>query len=580
MGYVDPQQNIRSYVDVMNRKTKEIGDNFNLQYNQMNQQMRSNIARNSAKMQQEKLKKELGLEAYLDLVAAEGKEVKGGWIDMNDNFLRNTLGNQYFDLIGLDDVDSIKKRKNIEKIPHVLAQLQGYWKSTRESFDKAIAISGGHAGGYNPATSPQTVGFITDNNKMQYHINDDGNLELSYEYDGERFENISAQELIENGVAGGGGIQIYGDPFTLRTQIHDDIWNDPSKNFSTAYLTKTQNSPADINNSETWHLFDEINRQFKDAISNENLYLGGSYKDKPTVLNDANLMRDYWPVIINDAYDEYNKGTGDQYKDLLEKILPDSVLGPDKILGTKDDKEMLEIPQPGEGNIIEKNEAYSDWMKFYTVQGEAGVWDLGNQFQKDLALKWFGSVDPDNKHVKESRKVKETEGANTAANLRNRQLRQKIASGNATVEEKKALTNDIRTWLRNSASINRGRTKGNAPNNWATYNGDHTTLIPQMSKWLNSEDGLIQFGVLPPKGGEFTIDKRGQVSIIFKGETDDNGDPKLQATEFFFDPGGGAQSFDIQQNYNGILRYKNKQERDDYNQNVEATEDDPDGLGI
>ena len=60
MGYVDPQQNIRGYVDVMNRKTKEIGDSFNLQYNQMNQQMRSNIARNSAKMQQEKLKKELG----------------------------------------------------------------------------------------------------------------------------------------------------------------------------------------------------------------------------------------------------------------------------------------------------------------------------------------------------------------------------------------------------------------------------------------------------------------------------------------------------------------------------------------
>jgi hypothetical protein len=102
-----------------------------------------------------------------------------------------------------------------------------------------------------------------------------------------------------------------------------------------------------------------------------------------------------------------------------------------------------------------------------------------------------------------------------------------------------------------------------------------------MSKWLNSEDGLVQFGVLPPKGGQFTIDKRGQVSIIFEGETDDNGNPKLQATEFFFDPGGGDQSFDVQQNYNGILRYKNKQEREDYNENQnQATDDDPDGLGI
>ena len=59
MGYVDPQQNIRSYVDVMNRKTREIGDNFNLKFNQMNQQMRSNIARNAKKMQEAKLKKEL-----------------------------------------------------------------------------------------------------------------------------------------------------------------------------------------------------------------------------------------------------------------------------------------------------------------------------------------------------------------------------------------------------------------------------------------------------------------------------------------------------------------------------------------
>jgi hypothetical protein len=81
-----------------------------------------------------------------------------------------------------------------------------------------------------------------------------------------------------------------------------------------------------------------------------------------------------------------------------------------------------------------------------------------------------------------------------------------------------------------------------------------------------------------PKGGEFTIDKRGQVSIIFPGETDDNGDPKVQATTFFFEPGGGAKSFDVQQNYNGILRYVNKQERDDYNTNVnEVTAEDPDG---
>jgi hypothetical protein len=114
---------------------------------------------------------------------------------------------------------------------------------------------------------------------MQYHVNDDGHLELSYEYDGQEFKNVSAQELIAESLTGGVGImkygdpfslrtQIhedigimkYGDPFSLRTQIHEDIWKDPDKNFSTAYLTRTQNSPADVNNSETWYLFDDINK--------------------------------------------------------------------------------------------------------------------------------------------------------------------------------------------------------------------------------------------------------------------------------------------------------------------------------
>jgi hypothetical protein len=82
-------------------------------------------------------------------------------------------------------------------------------------------------------------------------------------------------------------------------------------------------------------------------------------------------MRDYWPVIINDAYDEYKKGTGDQYKDLLEKILPESVKGEDAVLGTPDDK-MINIPQPGEGNLINKN------TEEYAILPNPGrSWSLG-----------------------------------------------------------------------------------------------------------------------------------------------------------------------------------------------------------
>jgi len=572
MGYVDPQQNIRSYVDVMNRKTQEIGDNFDLKFNELNQTMRSNIARNAARMQEEKLKKQMGLEAYYDLVGNTGAEIEGGWIDMNDNFLRNTLGDMYFDLVGKDDLESIKKRKNIEKIPQILANLQGTYKFLREDFDNSVKITGGYSGGFNPETAPRTVGFITDGNNLQYDISDEGNLLLSYDYDGEHYENVSAQEIIAMSLDGGVGILKYGNPFELRTQIHDDIWNDPSKNFSTAYLTKTQNSPADINNSETWHHFDEINQQFKDAISNENLYLGG---DK-TALNDADIMRGYWPVIINDAYDEYKKGNGDQYKDLLEKILPESVLGADMLLGTTDDGEMISVPQPQKGtNVIDKTTSeYDEWMNFYKVQGAAGVWDLANQDQKNLALTWFGSIDPNNKHVKESRKVTETEGANTAKNLRNRQLRQKINSGNATVQETNQLRDDIRTWLRNSHDL-QTRKYADTPRLWGAHQGPATNaMIQNMSRWLNSPDGLKQFGVIPPKGGQFQIDNVGQISIIYYGDTDDNGNPKIEETQIRFEPG---EKFDTKQNYNAILNYNTKQERSDANY-VDNPTDDPDGL--
>jgi hypothetical protein len=568
MGYVDPQQNIRSYVDVMNRKTQEIGDNFDLKFNELNQTMRANIARNAVRMQDEKLKKEIGLEAYLDLVNTTGQDIKGGWKDMNDNFLRNTLGNEYFDLVGKDDTKSIMKRKNIEKIPKILAQLQGTYMSLRNDFDKSIDITGGYAGGFNPETSARTIGFITDGNDMQYGLSEDGNLELSFKYDGEEFNNVSAQEMIEMSLEDGIGILTYGDAMGERQKIHDGIWTD--KKFESAYIA-LKGKGADPNDSETWELYGEVNQQYKDAINNPNLYLGGA----KSVLNKANLMRGYWPVIINDAYDEFKKGDGDQYGDLLKKLLPSSVAGVDGILGNEDDQ-MIDIPMPGEGNLLDKtSDKYSDWLNFYVNQGEAGVWDLANQDQKDLALTWFGSLDPQNTHIKEDRKRSVTKGDNTKVNLQNQKLRQSIANGNANKVETDNYRNEVRTWLKNSHDVSTGefndvavlwgqpKNKSGAP-----------MLVDEMNKWLNSPNGLPAVGFNTPKNGEFKIQPDGQVYVEY-GSTDESGDPITQDTGIIIKPG---ELFATDLNIRKILAAAKKTYRDETQITEANSVDDPDGL--
>ncbi len=571
MGYVDPQQNIRGYIDVMNKKTQEVGDNFNLMFNELNQTMRSNIARNAARMQQEKLKKEIGLEAYLDLVKTTGDALEGGWKDYNDKWLRG-LGDEYYELVGKSDTDSIMLRKKYEDIPTILARLQGTYLTLRENFDKSIAITGGYAGGFNPYTDPGTVGFITDNNNLQYDTDEKGNLFVEYDYDGEHYRK-SAQELIDMTLEGGVGILTYGNPFEERQAIHDAIWKD--NKFETAMLTLTQTSGADPNDKETWYLYDPINQQYKDAVNNENLYLGGN----KSVLDNASLMRDYWPVIINDAYDEYKKGNGDQYKDLLEAILPESVLGADKLLGTADDGGMIEIPKPGEGNIIDKStDAYSDWMQFYTVQGEAGVWDLANDNQRNLALRWFGSVDPDDTHIKENRQAALDKGAYTKQNLQNYKLRQSISQGNASTVETDRYRNEIRTWLKNSHDL-QSRAFGDAPRLWGNTTDiqEKQNLLPQMDKWLNSPKGLAALGFNPPKGGKFTINLEGEVIVDYGPKTNSDGDPvdNTQKTGIILRPG---QPFATDLNIRKILNAATKQYRADSQQAEGGTTDDPDGL--
>ena len=63
MGYADPQQNIRSYVDVLNKETKNFITKYDEMFSSFNARTRENIQANMAIAQQRQIEKSLGKEA-------------------------------------------------------------------------------------------------------------------------------------------------------------------------------------------------------------------------------------------------------------------------------------------------------------------------------------------------------------------------------------------------------------------------------------------------------------------------------------------------------------------------------------
>ncbi len=87
MGYVDPQQNMRTYLQTMNEQTRRFSTEYENVFNTVNADMRATISSNLAKLEQDRLAKSVGQEAYYKAKRKAASKLKGGYSKNRNEFL-------------------------------------------------------------------------------------------------------------------------------------------------------------------------------------------------------------------------------------------------------------------------------------------------------------------------------------------------------------------------------------------------------------------------------------------------------------------------------------------------------------
>ena len=86
MGYVNPQQNTRTYLQTMNAQTRRFTTEYNAMFDKVNAEMRTTISTNLAKLEQDRLKKSIGQEAYYEAKRKAGAKLKEDILKIEINF--------------------------------------------------------------------------------------------------------------------------------------------------------------------------------------------------------------------------------------------------------------------------------------------------------------------------------------------------------------------------------------------------------------------------------------------------------------------------------------------------------------
>lgn len=398
MGYADPQQNIRSYLQVMNDQTRRFTEEFDDMFLRVNNDMRSNIAANIAQIEKARLKKQVGSEDYWQ--AYKQARPKEGYMETRNQFLKH-VGELYYGISDCGTPDCEYKQRNYEAIPSKIAEVQAVYLALKKRFDDSIGAGDGIPGGFNPATSEMVMGFIDEDAKHSYDVTDDGKLTISYSYGGKQY-NIAAQDIIDLGVEGNWGVKIYGNPKDVRQTIWDGI----KTRVHYDDLVSQQINTGDKSQNQ-YKVYKAANEAFIKQMKDPE-----EYKQTIEGQNGQTIMGDNWAIILNDAVDVVNDPNGDPdlkaiYKPYLDKILG----GDDGKFGGADAADDVKIPGRdqrvkylGDENIQDYHvgdvwggtgsTSSSDWLNFYRNQGAAGVWNVTDPSMKGLAYAWFGNYDP------------------------------------------------------------------------------------------------------------------------------------------------------------------------------------------
>jgi hypothetical protein len=518
MGYVDPQQNIRTYLQTMNDQTKRFGEEFDSMFARVNQDVRGNITANIAQIEKARLKKQVGSEDYWE--AYKKATPKEGYMENRNKFLKH-VGELYYGISDCGTPDCEYKQRNYEGIPTKIAEVQGVYLSLKKMFDESIGAGDGIPGGFNPATSIKVMGFIDEDAKHNYDVNDDGKLVVNYKYGGVDYS-MTAQEIIDLGVEGNWGVKVYGDPVSTRTEIYDGI---KKKIDYDKLVSKYQGTSGRTTNQ--YDIYKYANDEFIKAASNPE-----EYKQTIEGQNGQTIMGNNWAIILNDAVDVVADPNApselkEKYQPYLDKILG----GADGKYGGADAADDIQIPGRDQNVNFLGNEnvqdylgatatSSSDWLNFYKNQGAAGVWDVTNADMKGLAYDWFGSYNPKTNYLK-------------GYDNKGRVLKQQVVggksgpsnSGGNPAQSPEEFDLMARQWLKNQTDPNTGNTViknrfkllSVTPSDEAEKLSVNMQLAEneiRVEEYLNNpQTGLNSLGLPAPKNGLYKMDNNGQIYV-------------------------------------------------------------------
>ncbi len=561
MGYADPQQNIRSYVDVLNKETKNFITKYDEMFSSLNTRTREAIQANMAIAQQKQIEKSLGQDAYYAEVKAN--QPKGGYQKQLNKFLHD-LGDLNWENMGVNTAEAASIRANIMASPKTVAELQAAFIAMKERYDKGLMKTIMTPGSFNYATGEDVVAFLNAQT-YEYQLQDDGSINVHFEYKYDDLLNggqktasydMSAKDIIDMSTSGNWGVRLLGNPLEQKKAHQENIKT--NSNYSQKVTKEQINSTDEKVIRETYA---KANEDFFEALDNSDPI--SFYDAKST-----DLMRDSWPIILNDAYNAYKTDKDPDVRSKYEALLLPLLGGADKKMGTQDD---IELP----GEFAQE----VDWIRFYNNYAAVGEWNDRNENQVNLVKGWFNTYDKQFQllqfdDVVLQRQEKDGPSYSDVTARMNAMARLKPN------ERAKKYEEDARIWLENSLTVPAMGT--NALKNWSDLvkQGKANTedARKRASNYLNSPKGLQSLGLTPSKNGRFELEADGKVvEIVVTTAKDGTKTESREEVGIILDP--RADTWATPQNIAKMRSMQSKVFTDTYNAS-NTTQDDNNPLNI
>ena len=466
--------------------------------------------------------------------------------------------------MGVNTAEAASIRANIMAAPKTIAELQASFVALKERYDKGLMKTIMTPGSFNYATGEDVVAFLNAQ-VYDYNLEDDGSINVHFEYTYDDLltgkqktykKDMSAKEIIDMSTSGNWGVRLLGDPLAQKKAHQENIKT--NSNYSKKIAKEQINSTDEKVIRET---YTRANEDFFEALDNSD----------PIAFYDAkstDLMRDSWPIILNDAYTAYKTDKDPNVRKKYEELLKPLLSGVDQQMGTADDVQL-----PGEFASA------TDWVTFYANYAEVGEWNDRNKDQVNLVKGWFNTYDK-KFQLLEFDDIITTRQEKDGPSYADVTARMNAMARLNPQERTKKYEEDARIWLENSLTVPAMGT--NALKNWADLvkqgRGDTEEARKRASNYLNSPKGLQSLGLTPSKNGKFVLEEDGKVvEIVVTTAKDGTKTESREEIGIILDP--RADTWATSQNIAKMRSMQSKVFTDTYNAS-NTTQDDNNPLNI